>query len=103
MLIGGIGEAAKTLQRTLAHEAPEFERFWTDIGAHCDGLLAASTPPLPGVVEDLADRIARAFGVSMGSLSDLVLWRDDGEERRRANSQLTTLRCKLRDLALRLR
>lgn len=103
MLIGGVAEASGALAAIVAGEAPEFEPFWSAIANECRALLAEQTNPLPRTVEDLADRIARAFGVGMGSLSDLVLWRDDREERRRVNAQLTALRCKLAELAARLR
>ena len=46
-------------------------------------LVAVDMPRLPGGIESLADRIIRAFGVGMGSLSDLVPWREERGERRR--------------------
>lgn len=102
-LLGAIAQAAEALRDVLACEAPEFERFWSGVVAECRELAATPVPPVSDGLEDLAERILGAFGVGMGSLSDLVLWRDEADERRRVNAHLRGLRCELGDLAAQLR
>ncbi len=102
MLLGGVEQAAGELHGILAREAPEFACFWRDVIAECRALLAAEFFA-PEALDDFAQAIVRAFGVGMGSLSDLVLSREDRTEMKRVNAHLGMLRCKLGALAERLR
>lgn len=102
MLLCGVEQTAGELHAIVAREAPEFACFWRDVVAECRELVAAEWLA-PHALEELAQAIVRALGVGMGSLSDLVLMREDRAEMKRANAHLDMLRNKLGAFGERLR
>ena len=96
-----IERGAESLHRVVERDAAEFAWYWDQLVAVIRRVLALDWLPIQEI-EEVAEGVPRAIGWGPGSLSDLVLEREDRAEMRRANEDLRVLRVRLGRLAERL-